>query len=75
MGSGLFPNEDNFAQGCYFRNVTYQGSFRKDYSPPKLLVEVFSDKPDCYLAEYYGYKGESVGYSLQFGGPGGNCGD
>lgn len=72
MGSGYFP-DDTF-HGCYFKNVTYQNHFRQDYNPNKNMTSEFSDSPDCFQAKYGGDEGTYLANSLQFGGPGGNCG-
>ena len=74
MGSGYFPDKV-FDHGAYFIDVTYQNDLRKDIGPDKSLTKTFSDKPNCFSAEYYGDQGGEIGFSLQFGGPGGNCGD
>jgi len=74
MGSGYFP-DNIFDHAAYFKYVTYQSDSRKDIGPDKSLIRTFSDKPKCFSAEYYGDQGRDVGFSLQFGGPGGNCGD
>jgi len=74
MGSGFFPNQV-FDHASYFIHMTYQNGSRKDYGPgPKdYFTRTYSDKPKCYSAEYYGDLAGEVGYSLQFGGPGGSC--
>ncbi|KAK7276258.1 hypothetical protein RIF29_17396 [Crotalaria pallida] len=74
MGSGLFP-DDNFVHACYFKNVSYQNQFREDIGPYEKRANLFTftDKPKCYDVQYYGDQGGEVGYSLQFGGPGGDC--
>ncbi|KAJ1391133.1 hypothetical protein SESBI_36895 [Sesbania bispinosa] len=74
MGSGYLPN-GNFGHACYFRNVAFQNESRKDYGPELYYIKTFTDISDCFGVEYYGDQGGEVGYSLQFGGPGGNCGD
>jgi hypothetical protein len=66
MGSGYFPN-DVFNHACHFKNITYQNDSRENYEPDRFLTKTFSDKPNCYTAEYYGEQGD-VGYSLQFEG-------
>ncbi|XP_045831258.1 uncharacterized protein LOC123922605 [Trifolium pratense] len=74
MGSGYFP-DNVFNHACYFRHVTFQNDSRQDFGPEDYLVDTFSDKPNCYSAEYYGNERSDVGYCLQFGGPGGRCND
>ncbi|XP_024640737.2 uncharacterized protein [Medicago truncatula] len=73
MGSGLFP-DNIFTHACYFKNVTYRNKFGQSFGPPDVLTKAFFDEPHCYSAEYYGDEDKLVGYSLQFGGPGGECG-
>jgi len=73
MGSGHFPNDD-FIYGCYFINIAFQNESRKDYGPVTDYVDQYNDAgTECYGVEYYGDQRGDVGYSLQFGGPGGNC--
>ncbi|CAJ2653096.1 unnamed protein product [Trifolium pratense] len=74
MGSGYFP-DNVFNHACYFRHVTFQNDSRQDFGPEDYLVDTFSDKPNCYSAEFYGNERSDVGYCLQFGGPGGRCND
>nr|KYP73056.1 hypothetical protein KK1_005665 [Cajanus cajan] len=74
MGSGYFP-DDNFVHACYFRHVGFQNTSRQYYGPPKYTVNTYNDNPNCFGVEYYGDQKREVGYSLQFGGPGGNCGN
>ncbi|TKY56704.1 hypothetical protein E2542_SST21150 [Spatholobus suberectus] len=74
MGSGYFP-DNNFVHACYFRFVSFQNASRQDYGPQYYQVKTFTDKPDCFGVKYYGNQRGEVGYSLQFGGPGGNCGN
>lgn len=73
MGSGLFP-DSNFNHACYFKDISFQNGSTKSYGPEEYSTQSFSDKPNCYFAKYYG-KDREVGFSLQFGGPGGNCGN
>ncbi|XP_058746718.1 protein neprosin-like [Vicia villosa] len=73
MGSGYFPDKDNFKHGCYFRFIGIRVHDSGEFSGPE-NVEVHSDVPSCYKVEFYGEDIEEYGYSLQFGGPGGdNC--
>ncbi|KAK2376923.1 hypothetical protein QL285_077665 [Trifolium repens] len=74
MGSGYFP-DDVFNHACYFKNIIYQNDSRESYGLGQFLTKTISDKPNCYSAQYYGDKGGDIGYSLQFGGPGGKCDD
>ena len=73
MGSGLFPDE-NFYHAGYFRKISYQNETGSPcYGPDKFSVEEFNDVPKCYGVDYYEEQKEPYGFSLQFGGPGGNC--
>jgi len=74
MGSGVYP-DGNFRKSCYFRNVAYQTVSRKFIGPAKELTSTFNNCPNCYNVLYYGDKGGDFGYSLQFGGPGCDCGN
>lgn len=74
MGSGFFPNKV-FDHAGYFIQVTFHNGSRKDYGPSPYLTNDYSDKLKCYSAEYYGDLGGEIGCSLQFGGPGGSCGN
>ncbi|TKY56070.1 hypothetical protein E2542_SST20504 [Spatholobus suberectus] len=74
MGSGHFP-DNNFVHACYFEFVSFKNASRQNCGPEKYQTQVFTDKSYCFGVEYYGNQGVKVGYSLQFGGPGGNCGN
>jgi len=74
MGSGYFPDK-NFGLSCYFRQVSFQNESRTDYGPPIYDTGTINDNPSCFGVEYYGDLGRKAGYSLQFGGPGGECGN
>ncbi|CAJ1970850.1 unnamed protein product [Sphenostylis stenocarpa] len=74
MGSGYLP-DGNFLHACYFRHISFQNATRKDFPPQQFQADTIVDKPDCFDAKYYGDLGGQVGYSLQFGGPGGRCGN
>ncbi|KAK2430757.1 hypothetical protein QL285_029062 [Trifolium repens] len=74
MGSGYFP-DNVLSHASYFIYITYRDNdSRENYEPDRSLTNTFSDKPNCYTAEYYGEQ-DDVGHYLQFGGPGGNCGN
>ncbi|ESW13948.1 hypothetical protein PHAVU_008G240000, partial [Phaseolus vulgaris] len=74
MGSGYFPDR-NFAHACYFKHISIQNASRSDYGPAYDDVDTFNDNPKCFGVIYYEDIGGGNGYSLQFGGPGGNCGN
>lgn len=72
MGSGYFP-DGIFTHSSYFINVGFQIENSQEYiGPHDYEVEEVTDNSNCFVAKYYGL--QKVGYSLQFGGPGGNCG-
>ncbi|KAJ7979080.1 Protein of Unknown Function (DUF239) [Quillaja saponaria] len=75
MGSGYFPDAD--ATHCAsFSQMLYQTTLSKEFVGPsdKSRTETYADNTDCYNVEYYGYQGADMGYTILFGGPGGNCG-
>ena len=74
MGSGIFPDK-NFYHAAYFRFISFQNEERKDFEPNKHMTKAFIDKSDCFNVEHYGDGGEGLGSCLQYGGPGGVCGD
>ncbi|QCE01178.1 hypothetical protein DEO72_LG7g2471 [Vigna unguiculata] len=74
MGSEYFP-DNNFVHACYFRLISIQDQERTDFGPTKQMTNAFVDNSDCFNAEHYGDEGGYGGNSLQFGGPGGNCGN
>ncbi|KOM48598.1 hypothetical protein LR48_Vigan07g230200 [Vigna angularis] len=74
MGSGYFP-DNNFLHACYFIYISIQDRGRTDFGPEKHMTEAFVDDPDCFNAEHYGDEGGNVGNTIQFGGPGGQCGN
>ncbi|CAK8538110.1 unnamed protein product [Lathyrus sativus] len=74
MGSGSYPDR-NILHASYFTHISYQDDSRTNREPNKESTRTFSDAPNCYRAEYYGDEGSEFGYTLQFGGPGGNCGN
>lgn len=74
MGSGVFP-DNIYNHASYFIHVSFQVDSTDWLEPETYTIKAFSDKPECFFAKYYGLQGEDVRYSLQFGGPGGNCGD
>ncbi|XP_047159749.1 uncharacterized protein LOC124830153 [Vigna umbellata] len=72
MGSAYFPDK-NFVHACYFREVSFQNESRHDYGPRISQTRLRNDNSDCFGVDYYGNLAREVGYSLQFGGPGGKC--
>ncbi|XP_061338521.1 protein neprosin-like [Gastrolobium bilobum] len=74
MGSGDFPNGDT-SRSCYFRQITFRNENQIEQGPSKGNWDTFSDIPNCYDVKYYGWVNDAFGYTLLFGGPGGNCGN
>ncbi|KAE9590129.1 putative neprosin [Lupinus albus] len=74
MGSGHFP-ANNLLHSCFFRQMHFQDSYRKDYGPNMEDTQVYVDNPRCYDISYAGWNDHIQGYSMLFGGSGGNCGD
>ncbi|CAK8537996.1 unnamed protein product [Lathyrus sativus] len=74
MGSGRFPIDDKYNHASYFIRIQFQYS-STNTSPENSLIQILSDKPNCFYAKYFDRNFEDFGYSLQFGGPGGNCDD
>ncbi|KAG4930735.1 hypothetical protein JHK84_047719 [Glycine max] len=74
MGSGHFP-DPTFHHACYFRLVSFQNESIGNYGIGPYEAQTFSDRSNCFRVQYFGYYAEEVGYSLQFGGPGGSCGN
>ncbi|KAK7405486.1 hypothetical protein VNO78_06829 [Psophocarpus tetragonolobus] len=73
MGSGHFPDRDISHSCYYFRNISYHDKSRTNFVPERYETTSFTDNSNCFGVEYRGFPG-NVGYFLQFGGPGGNCG-
>ncbi|CAL0307650.1 unnamed protein product [Lupinus luteus] len=78
MGSGYFP-DNTFHHGSYFIHMQYQyqpgNHANAIFVPPnKDRMNWVRDNKKCFGIEYYGnVKDNGLGYSLQFGGPGGQC--
>ncbi|KAG2391253.1 uncharacterized protein HKW66_Vig0129860 [Vigna angularis] len=56
-------------------SMGWHNASRRNYGPEKYQTEHYLDKPKCYGLKYFGNLHQNVGCALQFGGPGGNCGD
>jgi hypothetical protein len=75
MGSGLFPDK-SYIHACYFRYISYQNKDRKKATPAEDLTRKILNAPaKCYAIDYYEYDGKEAGHALEFGGPGGYCGN
>lgn len=74
MGSGYFP-DGNFDHACYFTYISYRNASRINYGPENYQIEKYVDNPNCFGLTYYGNLHRKVEYCLQFGGPGGDCGN
>ncbi|XP_047155012.1 uncharacterized protein LOC124826270 [Vigna umbellata] len=71
MGSGRFPENS----GCYFREMWFRDRGDLPRGPEPSQIYPILDKPTCYDIKNYGDKGRHYGYYIEFGGPGGSCGD
>ncbi|XP_017435773.1 uncharacterized protein LOC108342500 [Vigna angularis] len=71
MGSGHFPENG----GCYFREMWFRDGGDLPRGPEPSQIYPILDKPTCYDIKNYGDKGRHFGYYIEFGGPGGSCGD
>jgi len=74
MGSGHFPDR-NFFHASFYKLIFIQNVSRENYIPEKYQIEKYIDKPKCFGLSYYGNLRGNYGGALQFGGPGGNCGN
>jgi hypothetical protein len=75
MGSGLFPDK-SYIHSCYFRYISYKDNDGKRVGPAEYLTRKTLNAPGkCYAINYYEYDGKEAGYALEFGGPGGYCGN
>ncbi|XP_058727502.1 protein neprosin-like [Vicia villosa] len=72
MGSGHIPDTHPL-HAAYFIFVQQVNIVGNGYDPETYAVETYNDAPNCYGATNYAHNGKLYGYSLQFGGPGGNC--
>lgn len=73
MGSGHFPDE-NFYHASFYKWINVE-NLTRDFGPEKYQIENYIDNPKCFGVSYYGKLQKKFGYALQFGGPGGNCGN
>ncbi|KOM47049.1 hypothetical protein LR48_Vigan07g075300, partial [Vigna angularis] len=72
MGSGNLP-DGNFQHAAYFKGMAFTDDER-DIEPNKHDTETSIDNSDCFDLDFY-YDNHGFGDSLQYGGPGGVCGD
>ncbi|KAK7321484.1 hypothetical protein VNO77_32181 [Canavalia gladiata] len=73
MGSGSFP-DGQFVHASYFRNISFHNVSRLENIPQKYFRRSLITNPTCFGLQDYGDKGANFGYTIEFGGPGGNCG-
>lgn len=71
MGSGHLPNNS----ACYFRHMWFKDKAEVPHGPQPSQMYPLVDKTTCYDIKNFGDKGVHFGYYIEFGGPGGNCGD
>ncbi|KAK7321485.1 hypothetical protein VNO77_32184 [Canavalia gladiata] len=74
MGSGLFP-DGQFVHASYFRNISFQNVSRLENIPSRYTKYSLITNPGCFGLQDYGYKSRKFGYTIEFGGPGGACGN
>ncbi|KAE9617176.1 putative neprosin [Lupinus albus] len=74
MGSGHLP-DNNLLRSCYIRQMHFLDSSRRFNGTDFDEIEIYEDIPRCYRVSYAGWNDEIQGYSMLFGGSGGNCGD
>ncbi|KAK7321489.1 hypothetical protein VNO77_32192 [Canavalia gladiata] len=74
MGSGLFP-DGQFVHASYFRNISYQNVSRLENIPSRYTKYSLITNSDCFGLQDYGYRSRKFGYTIEFGGPGGACGN
>ena len=71
MESGEFPDGiDNHAS---FTNIQYRNQGNTTLVPQSTHYQIINDSPKCYGLKYDGDKGQPLGFTFQFGGPGGQC--
>ncbi|KAK7253122.1 hypothetical protein RIF29_37565 [Crotalaria pallida] len=73
MGSGHLPDGE-FGHACFIRVMAFVNQTGEYMWPEMKSVGIYTDNPNCYGVQYTGYVDEAMLYSMQFGGPGGNCG-
>ncbi|KAL2317270.1 hypothetical protein Fmac_031146 [Flemingia macrophylla] len=74
MGSGYFP-DGKLTRTGYFKNVAILDELMHSYPASVSCAVNFNDIPNCFKAAYHSDLGDPNIISLEFGGPGGNCGD
>ncbi|KAG2394368.1 uncharacterized protein HKW66_Vig0182540 [Vigna angularis] len=74
MGSGHLP-DGNISHSGYFSEMFIADAKGKPYAPKLSEAHSFTDKPNCFGVKYFGFVGPKYGNLLQFGGPGGTCGN
>ncbi|XP_058742921.1 uncharacterized protein LOC131615780 [Vicia villosa] len=83
MGTGHFPDDDSLLiHACYFRDVAFQNASRQEDYPLLYLTQFYQNAPcNCYHIGIYEFPENSdqfggfAGSFIQFGGPGGDCGN
>ncbi|KAK7321490.1 hypothetical protein VNO77_32193 [Canavalia gladiata] len=73
MGSGYFP-DGRFVHASYFRQISFQNASYEKIPSHYTKYSLISN-PDCFDLQDYGYKDTRFGYTIEFGGPGGDCGN
>ncbi|PNY13650.1 hypothetical protein L195_g010310 [Trifolium pratense] len=59
-----------------YGHISYQDTNRRKAEPAEYKTRKFLNAPaKCYAIDYYEYDGKEAGNALEFGGPGGYCGN
>lgn len=74
MGSRHFPDKNLF-HAIFYRLIFIKNASKTNYGHETYRIEKYVDKRKCFDLSYYGNLHRDYGYALQYGGPGGNCGD
>ena len=73
MGSGVFPDR-KYEHSCYIRFAQYTNNLGIEDGPHGDSYEKIIDCPSHYSVKDPVYRG-NLGYTFDFGGPGGICGN
>nr|POE80670.1 hypothetical protein CFP56_39308 [Quercus suber] len=67
MESGSFSGDS----ASSFSNIHFRNQSKIQVAPQSNEYDTFIDRPKCYDLKYDGYKDDNLGFTFQFGGPGG----
>lgn len=71
MGSGVLSADNNGASS--FKNIKYSKELNNTLNPVPTDYDIIKDNPKCYELKNEGYKNEVLGFTFEFGRPGGQC--